>query len=236
MIREIALDTETTGFSFAHGDRMVEIGAVEIVNGLPTGTVFQKYINPERPVPAEAVKVHGLTYDKLKHQPKFAEIAQEFIDFVGDAPLIIHNAKFDMKFVNGELKKAGFTPLENEIIDTLLIAQKKFPGGARVTLDALCDKYKINRSGRSYHGALLDSELLAQVYLEMVIGGRERVFDFYHGSDSDADGEYEERAAGRRHDLPQRAVVQPSEAELARHEVFVGKLEKPLWQSVDQSA
>lgn len=172
MVREIILDTETTGLDPATGDRIVEIGAVELLNHLPTGRTFHVYINPERDMPKEAEAVHGLSAAFLKDKPVFAAVAQEFLDFIGDAALIIHNASFDMAFINAEL---GFLRLPSippeRVIDTLHIARQKHPGAAN-SLDALCRRYGIDNSKRTRHGALLDSELLAEVYLEL-IGGRQ---------------------------------------------------------------
>lgn len=172
-MREIVLDTETTGFDAEKDDRIVEIGALELFNHMPTGQTFHVYINPERSMPAEAFEVHGLGDDFLRDQPKFAEIAHGFLDFIGDdAKLIIHNASFDMKFLNAELKRAGFPTLPwSRALDSLALAREKFPG-APASLDALCRRFKVDNSGRDLHGALLDSELLAEVYLEL-IGGRQ---------------------------------------------------------------
>ncbi|MGB3809027.1 MAG: DNA polymerase III subunit epsilon [Parvibaculum sp.] len=171
-MRQIVLDTETTGLSPADGDRLVEIGCLEIVNQVATGVVFHKYINPERDVPKGAFDVHGLSEEFLRDHPKFAEIAEEFLAFIDDAPLVIHNASFDMGFINHELKRAGHAALNNDrAIDTLLIARKRFPG-AQNSLDALCRRFNVDNSNRVKHGALLDAELLAEVYLELM-GGRQ---------------------------------------------------------------
>lgn len=170
-MREIVLDTETTGFYHDKDDRIVEIGALELEGHLPTGRTFHVYINPERPMPKEAFDVHGLGDDFLRDKPKFAEIAQDFIDFVGDdSRLVIHNASFDMKFLNAELKRAGFPTLPWErALDTLAMARDKFPGAGN-SLDALCRRFGVDNSGRELHGALLDSELLAEVYLQLIGG------------------------------------------------------------------
>ena len=171
-MREIVLDTETTGLDPATGDRIVEIGAVELKGHMPTGNTYHQYIFPERSVPHDAIAVHGLDDAFLRDKPVFRKIAQDFIDFIGDAKLVIHNAAFDMKFLNAELKWAGMTTLPWErALDTLAIARKKFPGSP-ASLDALCRRYSIDNSARTLHGALLDSEILAEVYLEM-IGGRQ---------------------------------------------------------------
>ena len=172
MVREIVFDTETTGFEYAKGHRLIEIGAVELINHMPTGKTYHQYINPEREVPEDAVKVHGLTYDMLKDYPTFDKIADEWLEFVGDAKLIAHNASFDMNFVNYELKQIGKPEISfDRSIDTLEIARAMFPG-ARCTLDALCKRFEIDNSARTFHGALLDAELLADVYLEL-LGGKE---------------------------------------------------------------
>ncbi len=171
-MREIVLDTETTGLDPATGDRVVEIGAIELFNHLPTGVRFHKYLNPKRDMPAEAFAVHGLSQEFLADKPLFADIAQEFEAFIKADPLIIHNAPFDMKFLNAELKKINRPLLKFErVIDSLMLARKKHPAGPN-SLDALCRRYKIDNSMRDIHGALLDSELLAGVYLEL-IGGRQ---------------------------------------------------------------
>lgn len=172
MLREIILDTETTGLDPATGDRVVEIGAVELLNHLPTGRTFHVYINPERDMPKEAEAVHGLSSAFLADKPVFAAIVQEFLDFVADATLVIHNASFDMMFLNAELGFLRLPPIPPEqVVDTLHIARQKHPGAAN-SLDALCRRYGIDNSKRTKHGALLDSELLAEVYLEL-IGGRQ---------------------------------------------------------------
>ena len=171
MKREIVLDTATTGLSPVTGDRIVEIGCVELVNHIPTGKHFHRYLNPEREMPEDAYRVHGLSDEFLRDKPLFAEIAEEFLGFVGDATLIIHNAPFDMGFLNAELERVRFASLSNEVIDTVMLARQVHPG-ARVSLDALCKHYGIDNSRRTLHGALLDSEILAEVYLEL-IGGRQ---------------------------------------------------------------
>lgn len=171
MTREIVFDTETTGLSPLTGDRVVEIGGVELYNHIPTGRHFHKYINPDRQMAADAFSVHGLSDEFLRDKPRFAEIVDEMIDFFGEATLIAHNAPFDVQFLNFELEKAGRPSLTNAIIDTVAVARDKHPG-ARVSLDALCKHYGIDNSRRTLHGALLDSEILADVYLEL-IGGRQ---------------------------------------------------------------
>ena len=166
MSRIIALDTETTGFKFEEGHRVVEIGCVEMDNLIRTGRHFHVYINPEREVPQEAAAVHGLTYEKLKDKPKFSQIIDDFTDFIADSPLVIHNAPFDMGFLNGEFDKLNYPLIKNKVIDSLTLSRKRLKIG-RHTLDTLCNYYKIDRSGRNLHGALIDADLLAQVYLEL---------------------------------------------------------------------
>lgn len=177
MVREIVFDTETTGFDYDKGDRLVEIGAVELIDHVQTGVTFHEYINPERDVPEEVVKVHGLTYDFLKDYPTFDKIADKWIEFVGDAKLVAHNAKFDINFVNYELKQISKPEFSwDVVIDTLEIARNMFPG-ARCSLDALCRRFEIDNSARTFHGALLDAQLLAEVYLEL-LGGKEPTLIF----------------------------------------------------------
>jgi DNA polymerase-3 subunit epsilon len=171
-MREIVFDTETTGLDPLQGDRLVEIGCIELVNRFPSGNVFHCYFNPERDMPAQALAIHGLTGEFLKDKPFFAHKAEELVAFLGDAPLVAHNAMFDLAFLNAELERAGRAMLARErIVDTLLIARRKHPGGAN-RLDDLCVRYAIDNSRRTKHGALLDAELLAEVYIEL-IGARQ---------------------------------------------------------------
>lgn len=221
-MREIVLDTETTGFEPEQGDRIVEIGAVELWNHLPTGKVYHQYINPERSMPAEAFEVHGLGDDFLRDKPVFAQIGQAFHDFIGDAKLVIHNAAFDVKFLNAELGWMNLPLIPwDQAIDTLAIARKKFPGSP-ASLDALCRRFGIDNSAREKHGALLDSEILAEVYLEL-IGGRQPDFELAaqsrSGSSAGGDGGAW-RATRRAQPLPARITAQEAEA----HTAFVEKL------------
>ncbi len=231
-MREIVMDTETTGLDPAEGHRIVEIGAVELLNHLPTGRVYHQYVNPERDMPAEAFAVHGLSAERLAREPVFAEVAEAFLAFIGDAPLIIHNASFDMKFLNAELSALGLPPLPAErAVDTLAIARRRFPGSP-AGLDALCRRFGVDNSAREKHGALLDSELLAEVYLEL-IGGRQP--DLVAAL---APAERPERGAaapvaGDWRPGPRPAPLPPrlSEADIARHEAFVATLgEGALWR------
>lgn len=225
-MREIVLDTETTGFDPETGDRIVEIGGVELFNHVATGRTYHQYINPERSMPQEAFEVHGLGDEFLADKPKFKEIGQAFLDFVGDAKLVIHNASFDMKFLNAELKWIGLPQLPwDQAVDTLAIARKKFPGSP-ASLDALCRRFNIDNSSRTLHGALLDSEILAEVYLEL-IGGRQPdfVLSVRHGDGSSDSGE-EWRPTKRPAPLPPRIT----EAEEKAHQDFVKSMgESALW-------
>jgi len=176
-MREIVLDTETTGLSPGDGHRVLEIGAIEIAHQMATGKVFHKLVNPERDVPEDAQRVHGHTFEFLRDKPTFAEIVDEFLTFIGDAPLVIHNAEFDMAFVNEELERLGREPIgAQRVVDTLALARSKHPGMAN-SLDALCDRYRIDRTRRTKHGALLDAEILVEVYGELM-GGRQRSLAF----------------------------------------------------------
>ncbi len=227
-MREIVLDTETTGLDPEAGDRIVEIGAIELKGHMPTGNTYHQYINPERAMPKEAFEVHGLGDDFLADKPVFKIIAQEFTGFIGDAKLVIHNAAFDMKFINAELKWAGLPQIEWErAVDTLSIARKKFPG-APASLDALCRRYGIDNSARTLHGALLDSEILADVYLEL-IGGRQPDFGLSVAADAKSGTD-----AARPEGLGKRPEALPpllTEKEKAAHDAFVGAMgDNALWR------
>lgn len=226
-MREIVLDTETTGFEPMQGDRIVEIGAVELFNHMPTGRTYHQYINPERGMPQEAFEVHGLGDEFLADKPKFAQIGQAFLDFIQDSTLVIHNAAFDMKFLNAELKwmNAPQIPM-GQALDTLDIARKKFPGSP-ASLDALCRRFNIDNSSRTLHGALLDSEILAEVYLEL-IGGKQPDFGLSSNTGTEAKpGETRWRAQPRNSALPPRI----SEKEAAAHAAFVESLgDGALWK------
>ena len=222
-MREIVLDTETTGFEPSEGHRIVEIGAVELFNHLPTGRTFHVYLNPERSMPKEAFEVHGLGDVFLRDKPLFRQEAQNFLDFVADSKLVIHNASFDMKFLNWELRTHGFPQIPNDrAIDTLMIARSRFPGSP-ASLDALCRRFGIDNSMREKHGALLDSEILAEVYLEL-IGGRQPdlVLAPVASTPSRQAGAPDEvwRPRARPTPLPSRLT----EAEAAAHAAFVAKL------------
>lgn len=186
-MREIVLDTETTGLNPKTGDRLVEIGAVELVNHIPSGNHFHVYINPERNVPDEAYRVHGLSTEFLKDKPLFSAVVDDFLAFIGDDPLVIHNADFDMGFINWELGLLKRPAITNDrVVDSLALARRKHPGGSN-TLDALCSRYAIDNSKREKHGALLESELLAEVYLEL-IGGRQAALTLVASGAADQTG------------------------------------------------
>ncbi|WNK00221.1 DNA polymerase III subunit epsilon [Thalassospiraceae bacterium LMO-JJ14] len=229
-MREIVLDTETTGLDPKAGHRIVEIGCIELFNHVPTGEVYHQYINPERDMPVEAERVHGLSEDFLSGHPVFADVAGDFLGFVGDAPLVIHNAAFDMGFINAELAGAGLAELDRtRAIDTVGMARRKFPG-AQASLDALCRRFGIDLSGRELHGALLDAQLLADVYLEL-LGGRQHGMDLAaeaaSGIDASGPGTDagEAAASGRREARGHAASAE----ELARHQQFLEKIKDPIW-------
>ena len=227
-MREVVMDTETTGLDPNTGDRIVEIGGVELFNHMPTGETYHQYINPQRDMPDGAFAVHGLSAEFLSDKPLFPDIAQAFLDFVGDSKLVIHNASFDMKFINAELKWIERPALPwGQAVDTLAIARKKFPG-AQNSLDALCRRFGI-RTERELHGALLDSEILAEVYLEL-IGGRQP--DFVLSVVSNEVGVGNNEAVNWA--PPQRSQPLPpriSEAEIEAHKAFVEKLgEDAVWK------
>ena len=223
-MREIVLDTETTGLEHEQGHRIIEIGAVELNGHIPTGRHYHVYINPERDIDARASEVHGMTYEMLKDKPVFADIVDEFLAFIADATLVIHNADFDMGFLNAELANIGRAALtKNKIVDTLAIARRKFPG-APASLDALCRRFGVDNSSRDKHGALLDSELLAEVYLELM-GGKQPGLVFQANQSSDADGR--SGATQQRHPQPRRATPLPgriSDQEKEAHGLFLDQL------------
>ena len=228
-MREIVLDTETTGFDPEAGDRIVEIGGVELHNHVPTGRTYHQYVNPERAMPQEAFEVHGLGDDFLRDKPVFADIAQDFVAFVGDAKLVIHNAAFDMKFLNAELGWLNMPSIPwEQAVDTLAIARQKFPGSP-ASLDALCRRFGIDNSARTLHGALLDSEILAEVYLEL-IGGRQPDFGLSTGASASAGDSGPWRPGSR----PRPLAPRITEAEREAHRALVETLgEDALWPVAD---
>jgi DNA polymerase-3 subunit epsilon len=231
-MREIVFDTETTGLDPLTGDRLVEIGCIELINRIPTGATYHAYFNPERTMPSAAEAVHGLSDRFLSDKPRFKEKARELLDFLGDAMLVAHNARFDFGFLNAELERCGLDIVDmGRMIDSLTIARTLHPG-AKHSLDALCSRYGIDRSHRIKHGALLDAELLAQLYIELT-GGRQIGLTL----DADSNIVVTGMADTLVIDVAPRAVrpmrlFSASEAELARHSAFVEKLDNPLWRDL----
>ena len=226
MTREIVLDTETTGLNPAEGHRIVEIGALEMVNHVPTGKTFHIYINPERDIEGDAMAVHGITNERLTNEPVFAEIVDDFLSFIDTSPLIIHNAPFDMGFINAELEKCGRDPLPlDRAIDTLIMARRKFPG-AQASLDALCKKFAIDNSHRKLHGAMIDTDLLADVYIEL-IGGKQPALSL-NATDPNATINPQTARQKRATPKPPRHFP-PTQDELKAHRIFIGALKNSLW-------
>jgi DNA polymerase-3 subunit epsilon len=226
-MREIVFDTETTGFEPGEGHRIVEIGLVELMDHFPTGRSKQFYLNPEREVPIETQRIHGLSTEFLSDKPLFAHIADEFLEFVGDAVLVIHNASFDMKFINAELSRIGRTPLSMaRTVDTIEIAKRKLPG-ARYSLDELCKRFSIDLSLREKHGALLDAELTAQVYLELV-GGRQRGLAL---APVEIAVQKQQADVGRARQRPRPLLPRITVEEIARHAAFIATElgAEPIW-------
>ena len=232
-MREISFDTETTGLNPRGGDRLVEIGGVELINHIPTGNVYHVYINPQRDMPEEAFRVHGLSEEFLSDKPLFEQVADEFLEFVGDATLVIHNAAFDMGFINHELEKVGRRTIPNsQVIDTLEIARRKRPTGPN-SLDALCSRYGIDNSRRVKHGALLDAEILAEVYLEL-IGGRQKALGLMpeeeDTSSSSVSAEPGELGTFNAKQRPTPLTRPVTDAEYDAHKAFIeGMGENALW-------
>ena len=232
-MREIVFDTETTGLSFQSGDRLVEIGCVELVNRVETGETFHVYLNPQRPVPPEASAVHGLTDTFLSDKPLFGAQVDALLAFVSDAPLIAHNAGFDFSFLNGELVRAGRAAIDlSRMVDTLAMARSRHPG-AKHTLDALCSRYGVDRSHRVLHGALLDAQLLAQVYVELT-GGRQIGLGLLADAPARARRGTAAATAEPRPVRPPRHFAPPP-GELAAHRAFMASINDPLW-GVEPSA
>ena len=225
-MREIILDTETTGLNASSGDRIVEIGCIELLNQVPTGNFFHTYVNPERDMPEEAFAIHGLSTEFLLDKPKFKNIVDEFLEFIADAPLVIHNAEFDLRFIDSELLLLEKEPIErSRSVDTVKIARRRYPG-AQVSLDALCRRFEIDLSRRDKHGALLDAELLAEVYLYLM-GGRQR------GLDLNSDISQLEQKQLSQDDLPVRLVRShlASAEELDDHEALLDQIKDPIWRT-----
>lgn len=230
-MREIVFDTETTGLDPKTGDRMVEIGCVEMIGRVPTGATYHAYYNPERDMPQAAEAVHGLSISFLETKPLFKNTANELLEFLGDAPLVAHNAGFDFGFLNAELERIGLAPISlDRMVDTVGLARKRHPG-AKLSLDALCTRYGIDRSHRVKHGALLDAELLAQVYVELT-GGRQIGLEL--GADAAALDPTHDVGPAVIASQPKRVRREPrphaaSAAELARHEEFIASIDEAIW-------
>lgn len=241
-MREIVLDTETTGIEPADGHRLIEIGCVEVINHIPTGKTYHQYINPERDVPPDAVAVHGITDEFLADKPVFSQIYTDFLDFIGPDRLVIHNAVFDMKFINAELSMVGHAPLPmNRAFDTLRAAREKFPGSP-ASLDALCRRFAIDNANRVLHGALLDAEILAEVYLELM-GGRQQGLELAttggtaaRASSPQETGHVSAQAAGRERVFREARPHAPTEEEKAAHEALLEKIKEPLWRGQGASS
>jgi DNA polymerase III subunit epsilon len=225
-MREIVLDTETTGLDPLRGDRLVEVGCIEIYNRMPTGQTFHRYVNPERDMPAEALAVHGLTTEFLASKPLFAEIVNEFLEFIADAPLIIHNASFDVSFINAELDRIKQPAILRErLVDTLLLARRKHPGVSN-RLDDLCSRYSIDNSRRTKHGALLDAELLAEVYIDLIGARQSQLILASETRDIRVGGLGEKPRRQREAPL----VPRVTEEDRLAHRAFVATLgDKPIW-------
>lgn len=225
MMREICFDTETTGFDPETGDRLVEIGAVELINHIPTGKIFHEYINPEREVPEEVVKVHGLTTEFLRDKPTFSKIAQSWVEFIGDDGILVaHNAEFDLKFINYELKKCGYKTYDwDRVVDTLAIARNEFRG-ARNSLDALCKRFNIDNSARTFHGALLDAQLLAEIYLQLM-GGHEPSIKFVSNSSNEINNSLKINKV----DIKYRKFILSSEEEQEHISFLEKNIKDPVW-------
>lgn len=228
MAREIVLDTETTGFDPKTGDRLIEVGCIEIHDLLPTGRTFHRLVNPERLIPPDAIRVHGITDEHVKDAPKFHEIAADLLEFIGDAPLIAHNANFDRNFIDFEYSRIGQKPPAQERwIDTLQLAQKRFPGMPN-SLDALCKRYKVSLADRSFHGALIDARLLAEVYLELK-GGKERVLDLTSRRETQSAAAHAAAGGYAPRPRPLGSRIRPEEAD-AHHAFLLATLkDRSLW-------
>ncbi|MDR3505718.1 MAG: DNA polymerase III subunit epsilon [Acidocella sp.] len=222
MSRSVLFDTETTGFEPLTGDRVIEIAAIELINDLPTENQFYALLDPERDIPSDSTRVHGITNAHVEGKPKFGEVADKMLEFFGDSPLVAHNAPFDFAFISSELERVGRKPLDkSRMIDTLVLAKQRFPGMPN-SLDALCRRFEIDLSARTTHNALLDCKLLADVYVELT-GGRQRGLTL----------ETEQGLAFAQYEAPKnrtKHLFQPTPAQLEAHEAFIGKLKEPVWR------
>ena len=235
-MREIVIDTETTGISVSDGHRIIEIGALELINHIPTGKNLHLYINPERDIEDGAFAVHGISLESLVDKPLFADVAAEFMEFVGEDQMVIHNANFDMAFINAELARLSLPEYPmSRAVDTLVMARKRFPG-AQVNLNALCRRFEIDNSHRDLHGALVDADLLTEVYIEL-LGGRQPDLSFNEASNHstaqhlDSDTSVEQSSSTTQHDAAHFSRPHgPSASELKAHELFLGKITDPIWK------
>ena len=236
-MREIVLDTETTGLSPQDGHRIIEIGALEMINHVSTGKTFHVYINPERPIDPDAMAVHGITDERVAGEPVFADLVDDFLNFIGDDQMVIHNAPFDMGFINAELERCGKTALPmDRATDTLVMARKKFPGG-QASLDALCRKFGIDNSHRDLHGAMIDTDLLAEVYIEL-LGGKQPGLTL--ALDNPAIDSKKNQNTVTTDISAEKSVARParphhaSVEELAAHQAFITSMKDPLWAEYDE--
>ena len=236
-MREIVLDTETTGLDVSQGHKIIEIGALEIMNLVPSGKTLHLYINPERDIDPDAIKIHGITNEFVSDKPLFKNVAQEFLDFIGDDNLVIHNASFDMGFLNFELNHAGFRSISNEnVIDTLKIARQKFPG-AQASLDALCRRFQIDNSHRDLHGALIDADLLASVYVELKGGLQPTLLldnittksEYISNNNSNIDSDFLFVRKKQRPIRPYHEIQDESD----KHKEFLKLITDPIWLKFD---
>ncbi|MDN5248166.1 PREDICTED: DNA polymerase III subunit epsilon-like [Rhagoletis zephyria] len=231
MIREIILDTETTGLNAESGHRIIEIGCVELINRIPTGKVFHQYINPERDIPYHSFKVHGISEEFVQDKPLFSEVVSEFLNFIADDILIIHNATFDIKFLNMELDKVNAEPISFErVVDTLQLARKKF-AGSPASLDALCKRFDISLEDRELHGALVDAHLLAKVYVELTGGLQTHLFENKNEQGSESASKRDHKT----HNLTCREY-QPSSEEIDAHQELLKQIKNPLWKKEIEQA
>ena len=237
-LREIVLDTETTGLSPDEGHRIIEIGALELINHMPTGQKLHLYINPERPIDEAAEAVHGISSAFLADKPVFTDVIDEFMTFIGQDKMVIHNASFDMGFINAELKRAGHAALPNDrAIDTLMMARRKFPG-AQASLDALCRRFEIDNSHRDLHGALIDADLLAEVYIEL-IGGRQPDLGLSIQSISSNNAPTAQNEAAfemRQGPMREARIFKASSEELAQHDAFIKTISDPIWHRLREES
>ncbi|AHX03622.1 DNA polymerase III, epsilon subunit [Ehrlichia chaffeensis str. Heartland] len=227
-VREVVLDTETTGLDPDGGDRVIEIGCVELIDRVFTGKVFHEYINPERDIPYYATKIHGITIDMLKDKPKFSEIADKFLEFIDNGILVIHNAGFDIKFIKMELDRINKSYNSDfQVVDTLVLARKKFPGVSS-TLDALCRRFNISLQDRKFHGALLDATLLGKVYVQLM-GGLQRSLEFSYNNNVSSASNIDKRCENL---CIEPRIYEVSEEEIKKHKMLLEKIKNPIWNNI----